>query len=138
MATVSTRRALFIANSSWYLLNFRANVMARLRERGWEVHAVAPPSEHTAALTAQDFEFVPWQISGGGYAVGRELAALVALIGICRRLSPALVHSFTIKATLHAQLASLFGGVPAPVASITGLGHAYLRGGATRLASELL
>jgi hypothetical protein len=39
-------KAIFFANTDWYLFNFRLDLAKFLRSRGWEVVFMAPPGDH--------------------------------------------------------------------------------------------
>lgn len=138
MAASLAGRALFIANSSWYLYNFRATLMSRLQSSGWEVCAVCPPGSHSEALADIGFQVLPWEISGRSYGPGNAAMALLALIRILRDTQPGLIHTYTIKPTLLAQIATAVTGDAPPVVSITGLGHAFLGSKLRQTLAELL
>ena len=39
-------RLVFVANTDWYLANFRYDLACNLRESGAEVHCIAPPGKY--------------------------------------------------------------------------------------------
>lgn len=50
---------LLVANTSWYLYNFRLPLFRDLRERGYQVALVAPRDAHTPLLEAEGFTVHP-------------------------------------------------------------------------------
>ena len=60
----AARRIAVVANTAWYLANFRLNLMQALRAAGHDVVAVAPAGEHAAQLTQAGLPFEPVAISG--------------------------------------------------------------------------
>lgn len=50
---------LLVANTSWYLYNFRLPLLRDLRERGYQVALVAPRDAHTLLLEAEGFTVHP-------------------------------------------------------------------------------
>lgn len=138
MSDADGRSALLIANSSWYLLNFRGSLIRGLLDRGWRVTAAAPRSEHSQSLSELGCGFLHWDLSGGSYAPLNAPRAFIQLLRIQRRVQPSLVHTFTIKPALMASLVAPLAGDRPPVISITGLGHAFLGGRARRRLAESL
>ena len=49
-------KSVLLANTSWYLANFRYDLACALRERGAEVHCIAPHSEYLDWLEGQGFD----------------------------------------------------------------------------------
>ena len=56
-------KVLLVANSSWYLFNFRLPLIRDLRDRGYKVSLVAPHDAHTPLLQAEGFTVHPWKVS---------------------------------------------------------------------------
>lgn len=119
-------KILLVANTSWYLYNFRRNLLRRLLERGDEVVAVCPFDGYENRLERAGARCVAWRINRSGMNPPAELAALVDLARIYRRERPELVHHFTIKSILYGTLAARRLNVPSIVNGVTGLGHVFL------------
>ena len=45
--SLNNKRVTLVANTSWYLANFRHDLASALREAGAEVHCIAPPRNRT-------------------------------------------------------------------------------------------
>ncbi|HUG91874.1 MAG TPA: glycosyltransferase family 4 protein [Planctomycetaceae bacterium] len=112
-----------VANTAWYLWNFRLNLARELRRRGTDVKLVCPPDEYVRQLTGEGFEHIEWNLLRRSMEPIGELRSLAALVRIYRRLRPQSVHHFTIKCVLYGTLAARLASVPSIVNSITGLGH---------------
>ena len=128
-------KVLLVANTSWYLHNFRLPLLQDLRAAGYQVEAVAPHDGYTALLQAEGFTVHPWLVARRSINPLREAHALVDLLRIVQREQPDLVHHFTIKACLYGTVAAKFAGVPRVINAVTGLGHVFL---GTRRRTRLL
>lgn len=119
-------KVLLVANTSWYLHNFRLPLLRDLRAAGYQVEAVAPHDSYTKLLQAEGFTVHPWLVARRSINPLREAHALVDLLRIVRREQPDLVHHFTIKACLYGTVAAKLAGVPRVINAVTGLGHMFL------------
>ena len=119
-------RILLVANTSWYLYNFRLPLLRDLRDAGYEVAAVAPLDGYTPLLEQEGFCVHPWLLARRSINPCHELRAVMDLWRIYRREQPALVHHFTIKACLYGTLASKGARIYRVVNAVTGLGHVFL------------
>jgi len=122
----TARRIAVVANTAWYLANFRLNLMQALRAAGHEVVAVAPAGEHASRLTDAGLSFEPVAISGAGTNPLRELGAVLALARAFRRHRVDLVLSYTPKGNLYSALACIPAGRDF-VPNVSGLGRAFIR-----------
>ena len=119
-------KVLLVANTSWYLHNFRLPLLQDLRDAGYQVEAVAPYDSYTPLLQAEGFTVHPWLVARRSINPLLEAHALVDLLRIVQREQPALVHHFTIKACLYGTIAAKFAHVPRVINAVTGLGHVFL------------
>ncbi len=122
-------KIMLVANTGWYLYNFRRNLSRELREAGSTVVFVCPHDRYVPMLQASGFRWVPWNVHRSSMNPCRELSAVCELIRIYRRERPALVHHFTIKCIVYGTLAAKLAGVRSVVNAVTGLGHVYLSSG---------
>jgi len=128
-------RVLLVANTSWYLYNFRLPLLQELRSSGLEVALVAPHDTYTPLLQAEGFVVHNWLVARSSINPFAELHALVDLLRIYRRERPDLVHHFTIKACLYGTIAAKGARVYRVINAVTGLGHVFL---GTRKRSRVL
>lgn len=124
---VSKNKILLVANTGWYLYNFRLPLARRLRQEGFEVVLVSPDDSYVPRLQAEGFRVVKLkQLSRRGMNPFFELFALFELMKVYWREKPRAVHHFTIKCVLYGTMAAKLTGVRSVVNAVTGLGHIFL------------
>ena len=117
---------LLIANTSWYLYNFRQGTIRTLQEEGHSVVCLAPPDSFSDRLESElGAAYIPLNIAGSNRGLWREGLSLLAVFRALRELRPAFVFNFTIKANVYAGIVCRLLGVPY-ANNVTGLGTAFL------------
>jgi glycosyltransferase involved in cell wall biosynthesis len=119
-------KTLLVANTDWYLYNFKLSLAQVLRDAGFEVVMVSPPGDYTARLTEKGFRHISWEVGRQTVAPWKEIASIAALRRIYSAEKPDLVQHFTIKPVLYGALAAKMSGVRHQLSSITGRGYAFL------------
>lgn len=117
----------FIANSAWYLSNFRASTLEAFSQQ----HAVSclfPAQDDPAPLTRYDVARVPFYLDAVSTQPVKEGRALLSLIATLRRVRPAMVYSFNPKTNLYALMACWLLRLPC-VPNVSGVGVASQLGG---------
>ena len=125
-SSIVPRRVALVANTSWYLYNFRLPLIRDLSSDGYEVHLVAPEDSYSERLRQEGFHHHPWLIKRQSINPLLELQALLDLVNIYSQICPELVHHFTLKACLYGTLAAKGAHVPHVINAVTGLGHFFL------------
>ncbi len=116
-------KILLIANTDWFLYNYRLNFARFLRREGHEVVLVSPEGQFVSALKADGFRWVRWEVGRQSLAPWKELKALWELVRLFRRERPDVVNPMTIKPVLYGGVAAQITGVPRVVSNITGRGY---------------
>lgn len=115
-----------VANTSWYLYNFRRGTILALREAGYRVVALAPQDDYAARLVEElGIEHMALPMEGKGTRLVGEGRSLLALTNTLRRLKPAFVFNFTVKANIYSGLACRALRIPY-ANNVSGLGTAFL------------
>ncbi len=114
------RPLILVANSSWYLLHYRKQLIEELNKKGEKVITISPVDIHSKHLSAISV-FIPWNISRNNNGLISLLISFVKYFFIVRALKPKIVHSHTLKANFIVSLVSSIFGIPT-VLSFTGFG----------------
>lgn len=119
-------KAIFFANTDWYLYNFRLEYAKFLKDKGWEVCFLSPNGEHCEQIREAGFRHIPFEFSRKGINPIRESETIRQIKAIYETEKPDLVHHFTIKCVIYGSLAAKELGIPSIINAITGLGYMFL------------
>ena len=125
------------ANSSWYLYNFRFNLVQSLIDEGHEIALVAPDDQHSNALVGLGCSFFLVPLDSKGMNPLNESKSLFNYLSLYRKIRPDVALHFTIKPIIYGSLASMFLGIPS-INTVTGLGTGFLSGRTIRLLTSKL
>jgi glycosyltransferase involved in cell wall biosynthesis len=123
---VRALRIAVVANTSWYLYNFRLNLMRALAGDGHFLVAVGSDDDYAKRLRDEGIAQRAVTFSGSGTNPWRELRTLLALRRVFAKERIDVVFSYTPKGNIYSALALL--GRPGSLAmNISGLGAAFAR-----------
>jgi glycosyltransferase involved in cell wall biosynthesis len=117
-----------VANTDWYLYNFRRSLAAYLHTRGHQVTFVSPRGRFAEMLQNMGYPWREWSVGRKSSGPG-EILAIQRLTQLYQRERPDLVHHFTIKPALYGAIAAKVAHVPYVVTAITGLGYVFMQNG---------
>jgi glycosyltransferase involved in cell wall biosynthesis len=124
---MSRRTILYVANTSWYLYNFRLNILKAMRRGGWRVIVTAPRDTYTERLEKMGFRYRELNIDRKGYSLFRDTGLLLGLHRLLGDVRPSIVHFFTIKPVLYGTLVARWFHIPLIVSAVPGLGYIFLQ-----------
>ncbi|MCX8114936.1 MAG: glycosyltransferase family 4 protein [Burkholderiaceae bacterium] len=119
-------RIAVVANTSWYLYNFRLNLMCALQRAGHDVVAVGPSDAYAARIAEAGIAHRAVSFDGDGVNPVREIATVAALARTFRRADSELVLSFTPKGNIYSGLAAMAAGIRT-IPNVSGLGRVFIR-----------
>jgi glycosyltransferase involved in cell wall biosynthesis len=133
----SGRTIVLSINTSWNLVNFRSNLIARLQREGFAVVALSPLDEHSAALIAMGVRHIAIDIDSKGLSPLRDLMLAYRYWRIMKTVRPVAFLGWTIKPNVYGSLAAHALGIPV-INNISGLGTAFIKlGPITRVVQRL-
>ncbi|MDW8464064.1 MAG: glycosyltransferase family 4 protein [Geminocystis sp.] len=111
--------------------------MKRLKEEGFEVHAVAPEDEYSPLLKEEFFFHPLIHLYRKGTNPLKDALLFLEYFRLYRKIKPDLVINYTIKPNIYSSLSC--GILKIPVISvITGLGYVFIKGGFLRELVKIL
>lgn len=122
----ASTKILLVANTGWYLYNFRLPLARMLRDRGVDVVMVSPYDPYVERLQSEGFRWVELNLNRRSMNPLREAVVLSQLAWIYLRERPTAVHHFTIKCVLYGTIAAKLTGIKSVVNAVTGLGHIFI------------
>ncbi len=133
------QKILLVANTDWYLYNFRLSLAKMLREEGFEVVLISPPGAYSHLFQGEGFRWLSVPMSRRGIFPPSEFMTYKHLKSIYQQENPKLVHHHTIKPNIYGTLAARAVAVPAIVVSVTGLGYVFISQGiAGKMLSKII
>ena len=83
-------KIILVANTSWYLYNFRQNIIHSLIKDGCRVICVSPQDQYSIRLSKICYKYIPIQLDRKGQKIFPELFFFLKLISILQKVSPIL------------------------------------------------
>lgn len=120
----------------------RRSLMQFARAAGWDIVPIADckeGAESVEKLRGLGFELHHIPVNQKSLNPLSDLRLLISTYRLLRRLRPQVFHGFTIKPIIYGLIAARLARVPVRIASLTGLGHAFVSAPAwlTSIASML-
>jgi glycosyltransferase involved in cell wall biosynthesis len=121
---------LFVVNVSWFFISHRLELATQAARAGYDVHVATCVDSDDDERVIRDAGLALHHVGIGrsGSPGLSDLVALWRLLRLTRRLRPALMHLVGVKPIVLGGLVARMASV-ATVMAITGLGHAFIRGG---------
>ena len=121
-----SKSIVLIANTSWYLYNFRKELISDLKSKGYRIYIISPEDSYSKHLIKISHKKINWKLNRGSINIFNEIISIFDLINKLREIKPTLIHNFTIKGNIYGSLAAYFTGNQIIINSITGLGHLFI------------
>jgi len=120
------KKIIIVANTSWYLFNFRLNLMVHLQNLGYEVIAVAPLDDYSDRIAAYGIRFIPMPMDNKGTNPIKDSLLILRFVQLFISLKPYCILSYTPKCNIYGALAARFLNIHI-INNVSGLGTAFIR-----------
>ncbi len=118
-------KIVLIANSSFYLYNFRQSLITSLSNAGYEVVVLAPNDEYADKI--QDAKVIALKhLDRMSMNPIKDIKLAIELFSVLKKEKPNCVMSFTIKPNIYGSLICGLLRIPL-IANITGLGYLFIK-----------
>tara|TARA_B100001250_G_C19749122_1_gene766824 strand:+ start:150 stop:1286 length:1137 start_codon:yes stop_codon:yes gene_type:complete len=118
-------RILFLANTSWYLYNFKLPLFQAINNQDYDILLVAPSDSYSALLEDSGLKFIHWDLNRSSLNPFNAIYSVIKLIYIYINAKPDIVHHFTIKPCMYGSIAARLTNVNYVINAFTGLGQLY-------------
>ena len=115
-----------VANTSWYLYNFRLGLIDLLLSRHYEVSTLSPEDEFSEKLREAGCHHIHLKMDNKGLNPINDLVMKKKMSEIYKEKNPDLILHYTIKPVLYGSMAAAKLGIPF-INNITGLGTAFIK-----------
>jgi glycosyltransferase involved in cell wall biosynthesis len=119
-------RIAIVLNTSWNIYNFRMSFVKTLVAKGYEVHTIAPVDDYTHYLVEAGCIHHAVKMDSRGANPIKDVALIVELLLIYRKIQPDIVLHYTIKPNVYGTLAAAILRIPV-VNNVCGLGTVFLK-----------
>ena len=115
-----------VANSAWYIYNFRLSLIKRLHREGYSIYVLTPVDDYINFLVDNDYiQFLPLKhLSRKKINLWEEYRLYKELKKLYQKIRPNIVLHYTIKANIYGTLAARKLGI-ASLVVIPGLGYTF-------------
>ena len=120
---------IIVANRAFAIANSRLNLIQHLMEKDWRVVVATTPDPNISRLEEAGVIVEAVEFHRGGFSISKDAGALLRLFSLYRRYQPTLVHHFNAKPVILGTAAARIAPRAKVVNTITGLGHAFIKGG---------
>lgn len=122
---VNRIKVVVVANTSWYLYNFRLPLLKELRSRDIDVIIVAPSDHTSERFVEMSLRYIDIPVSRKGLNPFTDLYLLTYLRRIYRTERPDVVFHNTVKPVIYGSIAARFAKVKRVFNMIPGLGYVF-------------
>ena len=105
-------KILIVANTSWYLYNFRLGLISALLDRQYEVSVLAPKDGFSDKLKRAGCEYIHLEMNNMGLNPISDLWLQKKLSDQYREINPDLILHYTVKPVLYGSMMAGNLGIP--------------------------
>ena len=87
------KKIILIANSSWYIFNFRLSLLFEINKL-YEIIIIAPKDKYTKILKSHGFNFYEWDLNRKSINIFSELKSVLSLSSIIKKLEEGRIPNF--------------------------------------------
>ena len=126
------RKIGILLNTSWYIYNFRKNLILELLKHGFEVHAIAPFDEYSVKLEKIGCVHHKIAIDSKSKNPIYDILLLKRLRKVLSIVNPDVLLNFTIKPNVYGSIAARSLGIKC-VNNVAGMGTLFTEGLLSRI-----
>lgn len=126
---------IFVATRGFALFSSRRLLIKHMRRSGYHVVIATADDEYSRDLVERGVTLVPIEFGRRSVTPALDIKALISLWKAYIRFKPVLIHHFNAKPLILGSIAAVCsgsGGDRKIINTVTGLGHAFVKGGVVR------
>lgn len=124
-------------NTSWYIYNFRKNLIIELQKAGYEVYAIAPFDSYSKKLEDLGCIYYELEINSKSKNPLYDFNLLWRMRNVLSEIQPDVLLNFTIKPNIYGSIAARTLGIKC-INNIAGMGTLYTAGSLSRFIFKAL
>ena len=119
------KTVLIVSNCTWYLYNFRRELLSALKNKGYNLVLVSPIDKYYLKTSKYFIKKENLFLVRSSENPILEIITLLHLFLIYLKYKPDLVHHFTIKPCIYGGIIAKLTGIKNKINHITGLGPSF-------------
>jgi glycosyltransferase involved in cell wall biosynthesis len=119
-------RLLLLVTEDWHFWSHRVDLASAARLAGFEVLVATRVTAHAERIRAAGLTVCPLRRLRRGAPSVRDLAAVLEIAQLYRRVRPDVVHHVAVKPVVYGSWAARLARVPRVVNAIAGLGSSFI------------
>ena len=100
------KKIVISSNTSWFIYNFRLNLLKELASQGYTVIVVAPKDNYSSKLEKFGFKHYEIKINSKGVNPFVDIRLLYSFYKLYKRISPDVILHNTIKPNIYGSIAA--------------------------------
>ena len=125
MKNRSKKTIIITANCTWYLYNFRYELLKELKALNYKLILIAPKDKYKIKISKFFYKTHDLFLKRGSINPFNELLSIIHLYSLFSKYQPDLIHNFTIKPILYSSIASILTKKTNQINHFTGLGPSF-------------
>jgi len=121
------KRIAILLNTSWYIYNFRRNLIAALQKNGYKVYAIAPFDDYSKKLEDLGCRYYRLEINSKSKNPLYDLRLLWKMRNVLSEIQPDVLLNFTIKPNIYGSIAARMLGIKC-INNVAGMGTLFTDG----------
>ena len=123
--TSISKTVLIVSNCTWYLYNFRQELLYDLKNKGYDLILISPIDKYYLEISKYFIKKENLFLVRSSENPILEIITLLHLLFIYLKYKPNLVHHFTIKPCIYGGIVARLIGIKNKINHITGLGPSF-------------
>lgn len=121
------KKIAILLNTSWYIYNFRKNLIKELQKNGYEIYAIAPFDDYSNKLKELGCKYYHIEINSKSKNPIYDLILIWRIRRILSHIKPDILLNFTIKPNVYGSIAARTLGIKC-VNNVAGMGTLFTDG----------
>ena len=116
------KKVVLVSNTSWYLYNFKNKLIDDLIKNNYELSIIAPKDKYSKYLYEKNIIYKNWELNRNSLNPLSALTSILELFFIYKKITPDVVHHFTVKSCIYGSIAAKLCGINCVINAFTGMG----------------
>ena len=122
---IKPKNIILVANCTWYLYNFRKDLLEQLNNKGYRIILISPKDSYYKKISKYFIKFEKLFLHRGSENLIFEAITILNIFYLYLKYKPEIIHHFTIKPSIYGGIIGRLLGIKNSINHITGLGPSF-------------